>query len=1424
MGPTDGAVVKAWESIGEKDYGLQAPPLHPVPEGASLKDQYYAKKEREAKTSFIDYRDAIWHQDSPVHGFVSGLVGNRMMPDENYSPYEEAEWKQLTEGVWPEYQSHLTSATSAAHALYLKGLLLEKQEDITKLGDLGTWGNVGRLAANLIEPTTLLAGVAGGYAAKGAGIAKVVNSMGRAGRATTGIATGAVANAAFEKVRQANNFENSTAQVLEAGLMGAAFTTPFALAGSLRPKEIQQLSKTAAGERELFRTVQQGDLSDPQVAAKAEHEAASWQARVQEMHQQELELIFPEHSPDGVPHEPIPRAAEAPPVEALESVPHGADELVGELPRENPLTPGDDVFWTSPEGDFGAGQFKKFTRDGKMMVEDADTGVTKVIAREDLSPDSPGWKESMPEGVALASRRVGPIEEKGLSYADADKVTQKVAAKFARSADSLPIRVWASKGDIDVATARRVPDFDNALAFVDRGVIHVIADKHGSTLELEKSLFHEINHLGLQHTIKPEDYVRIMDQIAQKHKDIAIRAEAYLKDMAAEWEGKLSPETQRARSIEEMVAEYAEELRNYNPSQLQRLENKVRFLLADLARALGFRKFGDWIDKAAPHEVVALIDEVLVKSRAGTLGPRKRNADNVPLSRRKLAEEPPVQHTLAASKLRIDTFASLMKTSNDIHRKLTHLLVKDPIGDKGGTAQPMTASEKKWLLNRTEAFPFHRESKEAFRDACKTLKLGFGKSAAFSKDFYSAVSRLARGDESVLTEYAAVAPQLQRSATAMRKVFDSMAEKAKVAGVQGAENLQGGSYVPRMWSHDNIRQAIARLGEEEVVKILADAIQIPGKTGDVEIARKLLKAVMKMEFSQGAQDLQLMARDLTALRAELGDPRYGMHPEEIESVVEVMFNAKEGREADAGNAGHLKFRMQLDENHSVTASDGKAFRVSDLFENDARLLADSYMQSMAGHVAMAERGFAARADFMAAMREAEDFHSANSALTEDAGSFRKEHQLLMDMYDNITGRPMSMQSFNTADRVLGAWRAYTRSAFLGQLGVASAFEMKNAIAMTSARVFWQHSGGFRGFISALRSGRVAGPELAKSIEAMTGAGLERAAAYARQHELTDFTYDRGLSRFENLSNKASHVVDQLSGNAFFTAYTRQLSAAMFIQKHLDFALGKQPLSESAMRRLASQGLDKTHLKETLDDLAHYTKTSPDGKALEIRYEDWSRQNNESYQRFQTVLSREIREAIQDHDIGETPPWIHSTVGKILAELRVFALASHSKQFLKGMSYRDSTTLMQWLYGFTGEMMAYSLQVSANFAHNPEELDKRLSLDKIAAAAVGRMSTLGILPMMLETPYVALTGEKLFGAGTVNTDNRNLLQTPSLMMFQRVRDTGVTGLEALGISSKSPLTREEAQSAFGALPGGNLWVMRNLVDGITSNLPKKESFR
>lgn len=775
--------------------------------------------------------------------------------------------------------------------------------------------------------------------------------------------------------------------------------------------------------------------------------------------------------------------------------------------------------------------------------------------------------------------------------------------------------------------------------------------------------------------------------------------------------------------------------------------------------------------------------------------------------------------------IRWDISQTLDNSTNPTVRQMGFDMVKNAIGWAGDRAQGITITERKERIKRNVAGKCHYDMRDALNEAIKVSGKNFYQRAkeGFVENFYKEATMYARGDSEALTRNPETAKQLEKAAGALRTYYSTMANRAASSGLKGAEHLPGSNenYINRSYLYHKITEAVDTHGLEAVHALFASSFKNPKIKGDMKVAGEFVAAIRQLEYKTNMSDLLLNAKNLDELRDTL--QKHGLSDPQINSIADVMFDIKEAEGAtDKGVASNLKHRMDLDETASVKTGGG-TLKMSDLVECDARKLVDKYTSSMGGYIAAAEHGWTDPVtDFSQKLTEADNWVRDNQQ-GHDINKHNSDKELMQSIFNEITGKPWSGQTGGRFYRFAGALRAASRSVFLGELGIASAMELKNSMALCAYHGAWSQMPSFGKLIGMLRKGIPVEDQLAKDVQHIAGFGNEFAMQYAAQHEITDYSYGHSTSVFEKWANRAAHAVDNISGNATMTSATRNLSAKMVSQHLYDIGRGSKAMDKGFEDRLVHNGIDRASIKETLQHLTDHSISDSRGVLQQIDWEGWQQANPKTYNNFSLALERFTRDGIQDHNVGETMPWMHTETGKIMAELRTFMLVGHSKQFLKNAHYHDRTAAVVFMTSFIGECLAYSVQSSLNYAHDPAALSKRLSADAIAKAAIGRMGTLGILPSVLDTPFKAVTGHSML-TSTNNTDNRDLLMTPSMMLIKRIVGSTQTAFNAVSPLSDTSATKQEVKEMLGVLPGSNTYGVRNIVDFVSSHFPKADPAR
>ena len=791
------------------------------------------------------------------------------------------------------------------------------------------------------------------------------------------------------------------------------------------------------------------------------------------------------------------------------------------------------------------------------------------------------------------------------------------------------------------------------------------------------------------------------------------------------------------------------------------------------------------------------------------------------------------------AKLRRDIFAQLDKSENQTIRRLAELLVKDASQRNDVFAQKMTASEDKKLMTRVLTGGAHKEMSLAFNDAKELMGWNSIRAGFYALDFHNTVGMLKRHIDNPIetarildTGYnRQIEAPLMRAVKGVSEFYDKALTGMKQAGVDGAEHIQqNASYINRVWDvahmSERTRQLDELFGKGKGDQFLTDLVEAAYKPDPAykgprtkrETAGYFLGAIKALEYKGAAREFEVGVRTEKSLRDQLAKLDIG--DAQTQAVIDTMFERKASLKEHAGEPEFAQSRAKLDEAASIDLPDGSVLRMSDLLENDARVLVDKYANTTLGATALAKQGFKSKADWDAMVAEAIREHDS-AGFSRNGTQFAEELKMLQDTYDHTSGRPMSIQTFNKGDQVLSTIRTLSRSITLGQLGFTAALETLRVGSKQTWGALYQQMPSLRRIVQEARAGKKPTESFRIDVEQFLGHGQDNFLAYARQNDNSEYNYNRYLTAADNFANKAAHVIDHVSGNNYVTAASRNLAARTTIQNMVNMALGKEAVNEGWINRFVGKGIDRHEFPAVLKDLKDYA-TVKDGVVTSIDHERWSAESNDTFQSFRTAIDRYTRDIIQDQDLGETWHFQHSTLGKVITELKAFSIAAHAKQTVNGLYYRDAKELMVWTTSFASQALGYVVRTSMNFSHDPAELEKRLTADKIVRASIANMGELGILPMVFDTfvakplfPAATLSGQGL----TANTDNRSLFSTPSTALIGKA----VSTLQAVpqSLVGGQNFTGQDFKNAAGLVPGQNTWFLRNFVDGIAKTFPQKE---
>jgi hypothetical protein len=323
----------------------------------------------------------------------------------------------------------------------------------------------------------------------------------------------------------------------------------------------------------------------------------------------------------------------------------------------------------------------------------------------------------------------------------------------------------------------------------------------------------------------------------------------------------------------------------------------------------------------------------------------------------------------------------------------------------------------------------------------------------------------------------------------------------------------------------------------------------------------------------------------------------------------------------------------------------------------------------------------------------------------------------------------------------------------------------------------------------------------------------------------DAMFDVGLTKAERLLAKGRYGVAMVSGLAPITNMLRQMSSRAFVQKFSDYARGLDSMKGKDEARLAWSGITKENRKAVFSDLKKYSQvTGSTSKVDSIDWEKWAKASPETYDTFRMAIWRESRRVVQEQTIGETAPWMHSQVGKILTQFRGFMLVAHAKQTLYGIHHKDLTVASAFLASTLFAGLSYVAQTSLNFGTNKEELEKRLALDEIAKSAFQRNSMSAMIPATVDTLSSFAGWDTVFKYGrSTGLASGVILGNPTVdLIFNKVGGTA-SNFTQMATTDDFMWTQRDVKNAIHILVP-NLIGVRTLVEASTDGIPKHNTLR
>jgi hypothetical protein len=765
--------------------------------------------------------------------------------------------------------------------------------------------------------------------------------------------------------------------------------------------------------------------------------------------------------------------------------------------------------------------------------------------------------------------------------------------------------------------------------------------------------------------------------------------------------------------------------------------------------------------------------------------------------------------------LRWDYFAIFMRSGNNALKRIAQISVADSVGYADKTiTRGLTATEAAEMTRLKYEKRFLASFEDGFGEYYKRTGGSWMQAEKARAQYADAITAIVRGDPNLAREI----PEAAKAVAEVRAIHKEMLELAQKHGVDGADQIDPDPfYIMRKLNHDRIRMIAGKYDPKAVKQLIAQAIR--SQRGDIDeelldkIAGGYWDTITRLPYRQELSDVAYGPKQFFTLRKELEGK---LDDAVIDDVIEMLAGRTISKE---GSHPRLKARTQMDELYSadVLTKNGQMEKLSiaDLFINDSRLLMRQYSRQMSGLIGFARVGIKSEADWTKRLQEVLDEAAEKG---QDSAKIQKHVGYLKDIRNYALGRPMADQAYGTTDRVLRVLRDVNFIRNMGQAGFAQVPEIGNLIGLAGMRAFQMHIPAFGDLFRHATAGRL-DDELARDLLNM-GLGAEHLSIKPNLREMDEWAFDRNLSKIEKLTEKGKYLTANVSGLAAMNDMLHTLASKAFTQKFVDYAHGVTPLNKAALARLNWAGIGEDNIDGIFARLKKHTTLGENGRVEGIDWEGWQAADPESFDVFNLAVFRESRKAIQQPTIGETAPWMHTQIGKILTQFRSFTLVAWAKQGMHNIHYADAATLAAWSLSTMFAGGAYVAQNYINYAHNPEQLRKRLAIEEVAKAAYQRSGFSSLTPGMIDTAMMFTRGEPLFAYGrTTGLGTGFIVGNPTMDLVSSKMLGTLQNASRSVFDDEHMWTRKDVKNGLGLfLP--NYVGVRNFVDAASNEFPAR----
>ena len=712
----------------------------------------------------------------------------------------------------------------------------------------------------------------------------------------------------------------------------------------------------------------------------------------------------------------------------------------------------------------------------------------------------------------------------------------------------------------------------------------------------------------------------------------------------------------------------------------------------------------------------------------------------------------------------------LLRSDSDLVRRFADTFLENPRGGGNNVTTVVRLNVERHLGKLGQAL---EEAKAAARAEGRKL------------DELEVVRALRRGDEVTGPEAIAV--------NGLRRFHADLRKYGLESGVFNKSFPESATYFHRAWKPQQFNALIDEFGEEQVTEFIAKAVMNHKNTRaagiDITKARKIAKRIVEYGSEpQSARDwkktgdmLKRMKEEITKefledariAGREMTDEVRGDIGREVDDFIDAVIPSID-------NQPHLSYgkrRIDLDETFSMTMG-GRTVHIDELMNNNILPNVTRYAHKVIGgsEVRKGMKAVFGNADMtlgdaQKAIRKS--VRESGEQVSPESPTFAED--MFDHAYKTLSGQPI-YNSPKLMKWAMGS-NAFAQATIGMTLGFAQIPEIASIIARTGFNAAFQQlpslkevGNVFTMGIRDLATGRQGlglaqfRDDFTSCLETFTGVGGDYRRGDHFMRRLDDMGIDEdylssgALKYLEHGRQVAAlNPLGIMPMDTFLRRWAVRSSFQHFVNEAYKIGPdGKAVLnrgwwknSKARFEQLGMTGEDLERLSVALRDPSLVTTEPGMFGRYTVKNLDLSKAKDQAIMdKFALALRRHSDHMVQRQSFGESPYWVNTGVGKMIAQYRVFALASKSKQLAAGIARGDAHEAVNFVGACGLGVVAYQAQ-SYYRAIGMEErerslyLTKKFSQENLIKAGILRGSYSSIFPALIDSGAWMLTGKGVF---------------------------------------------------------------------------------